>query len=312
MNKLEVLRVMMTKSFPEGLVQAMDNINLEKIEEIRIRVNKPVILKCGLNEIILKYRVNTDEILNILQSFCSNSIYTYQNQICGGFITIPGGHRVGVSGSVVIKDGRVSNITNLYSLNIRIAKEIFDCSMPLLQYIIDISRNTVFNTLIVSSPGAGKTTMLRDVVKKVSDGIPEINFKGLNVSVIDERGEIAAMHRGVPQNDVGIRTDVLDNIPKTIGIRMAVRSLAPQIIVADEIGNKDDSEVINYAICSGVKGIFTAHGSCMQDLKMNPEINKLINLKIFERIVFLDASKKGNIKNVVLRKKLLKLFYKIM
>ena len=309
LEKLELLKILLFKSFPEGLLKSMENVNLEKVDEIRIRVDKPVILKVGVNDIIVNYKVSSDEILNLFQVCWSNSIYTYQNQICGGFITIPGGHRVGISGSVVVKDGKVTNITNLYSLNIRIAKEIPNCSMPLLQYVIDIEKNTVFNTLIVSSPGAGKTTMLRDIVNKISNGMPEINFKGVNVSVIDERGEISAMHKGVPQNDIGIRTDVLDNVPKVLGIRMAIRSLAPQVVIADEIGNKDDAEIINYAICSGVKGIFTAHGSCFTDLKLNPEINKLINLKIFERIIFLDSFKKGNIKNVIIRKKLLKFYF---
>lgn len=140
------------KAFPIQLIKCMENINLEKVEEIRIRVNNPVILRTSGNEFVLKCTINSEEILNILQHFCNNSIYTYQNQICNGFITITGGHRVGISGSVVIKDGRVSNISNIFSLNIRIAKQIDNCSNSILQYVLNTAQNSIFNTLIVSPP----------------------------------------------------------------------------------------------------------------------------------------------------------------
>lgn len=287
------------KCFPQALAKMIMEHNVTKIEEIRIRSGKPVILKLGVVEIILKYIVSSVEITGILQNICSNSIYTYQNQICNGFITLPGGNRVGITGNVVLKDGVVSNISYIYSLNFRIAHEINGASNDILKYILDTKNNTVFNTLIVSPPGVGKTTIIRDIAKKISDGINEINFRGIDVSIIDERGEIAALNKGVTCNDVGIRTDVLDNIPKYIGIRMAIRSMAPKVIIADEIGSKDDVEIINYAVCSGVNCIFTAHGSCMEDLFKNQEIRKIIDLKLFKKIIFLNENEKGKVKNVI-------------
>ena len=287
------------KCLPTQLAKLILEHNIQKLEEIRIRANKPVILKLGQVEIVLNYTITTNEIIGILQNICNNSIYTYQNQICNGFITLPGGNRVGIAGNVVIKDGQVSNISYIYSLNFRISHQINGASDNILKYVLDTENNTIFNTLIVSPPGAGKTTMIRDLAKRISNGINEINFRGLDVSIIDERGEIAAMTKGITFNDVGIRTDVLDNVPKSIGIRMAVRSMAPKVIIADEIGNKDDVNIINYAICSGVKCIFTAHGSNMEDLLKNNEINKIINLQLFSKIIFLDDKQKGKIKNVV-------------
>ena len=287
------------KCLPTQLAKLILEHNIQKLEEIRIRANKPVILKLGQVEIVLNYTITTNEIIGILQNICNNSIYTYQNQICNGFITLPGGNRVGIAGNVVIKDGQVSNISYIYSLNFRISHQINGASDNILKYVLDTENNTIFNTLIVSPPGAGKTTMIRDLAKRISNGINEINFRGLDVSIIDERGEIAAMTKGITFNDVGIRTDVLDNVPKTIGIRMAVRSMAPKVIIADEIGNKDDVNIINYAICSGVKCIFSAHGSNMEDLLKNNEINKIINLQLFSKIIFLDEKQKGKIKNVV-------------
>ena len=287
------------RCLPTQLAKLILEHNIQKLEEIRIRANKPVILKLGQVEIVLNYTITTNEIIGILQNICNNSIYTYQNQICNGFITLPGGNRVGIAGNVVIKDGQVSNISYIYSLNFRISHQINGASDNILKYVLDTENNTIFNTLIVSPPGAGKTTMIRDLAKRISNGINEINFRGLDVSIIDERGEIAAMTKGITFNDVGIRTDVLDNVPKSIGIRMAVRSMAPKVIIADEIGNKDDVNIINYAICSGVKCIFTAHGSNMEDLLKNSEINKIINLQLFSKIIFLDEKQKGKIKNVV-------------
>lgn len=287
------------KCLPQELVNMILQHNIQKIEEIRVRAEKPVIINLGNMEIVLKYVVTAAEILNIMQNICNNSVYAYQNQISSGFITLPGGNRVGISGNVVVKDNVVTNISYIYSLNFRISHQVKGASDELIRYILDTKNNSVYNSLIVSPPGCGKTTIIRDLTKKLSDGIPEINFKGINVCVVDERGEIAALNRGIAYNDVGIRTDILDNLPKSVGIRMAVRSMAPKVIVADEIGNKEDVDIINYAACSGVACIFTAHGYSMEDLLKSIEISQILNLKIIKRVIFLDEKVRGKIKNVI-------------
>lgn len=200
-------------------------------------------------------------------------------------------------GNVVLKDGKIININYIYSLNFRISKEVDGCSIDLLKSILD-KNNIVENSLIVSPPGAGKTTILRDLSKNISDGNAKINLKGVDVAIIDERGEIAAMYKGIPQNDVGIRTDVINNVAKNLGIKMAIRTLAPRVIIADEIGNKYDSEAINYAVCSGVIGIFSAHGNCMEDLRKNQELNQLLDLQVFKNIVFLNEKEKGKVREL--------------
>ena len=151
----------------------------------------------------------------------------------------------------------------------------------------------------------GKTTILRDLIRKLSNGIEQINYHGINIGVVDERGEIAAMYRGVPQNDIGIRTDVLDNVTKALGMTMLIRSMSPKVIVADEIGNKDEVEPIMQAVCSGIKGIFTAHGASIEDIKLNPAIRELIDNGVFERIIFLsDKKEKGEIEKIYVLNKI--------
>lgn len=268
------------------ILNSSSDFELNTIEEIRIRNNLPVILNLGQAEKIIDYKINSEDMEYIFQKICENSIYSYQNQIINGFITLPGGNRVGLVGTAVIKDEKIINFNYISSLNFRIGRQIIGCSNGIINEIIN--GNTIYNTLIISEPGKGKTTLLRDVVRNISNGI-ENKFNGLNVSVIDERGEISATYKGCMKNDLGIRTDVISDIPKSIGLRMAIRSMAPNVIVADEIGSRQDVEAIKFALCCGVKGIFTAHGKNIEDICKNPELNDLIKNKIFDKIIKIEG-----------------------
>lgn len=273
-----------SKCIQETIQNNIKGEEIEILEEIRVRNNLPLILKIGQTDRILDYKITTEDINYIFQKICENSVYSYQRQIASGYITVQGGHRVGIVGTAVLdQNDKVINFNYISGLNFRISRQIIGCSNQIINEIFN-SEGSIYNTLIVSNPGMGKTTLLRDIVRNVSNGIQN-RYNGMNVAVIDERGEISATYKGIMQNDLGIRTDVINDIPKYIGMKIAIRSMAPKVLVADEIGNHKDSEAIKYAMCCGVKGIFTAHGESIEDIRKNPELSDLLENKIFQKII---------------------------
>ena len=278
-NVLEYLPYSIQETIQKKINEKLEN----ELNEIRLRTDKPLILKFPKEDLILEHIVKQEEVLKSFEKICENSVYSYKRQICDGYITIRGGNRVGIVGSAVVENGQVININYISSLNFRIAREKIGCSDNMIKQIINYETNSIYNTLIISPPGGGKTTLLRDIVRNLSNGFED--FKGKTIGVVDERGEIAAMYKGIPQNNVGIRTDVIDNMPKPEAMRILVRSMCPDIIACDEIGSKEDADAIDYAMCLGVKGIFTAHGGSIEEVKKNPELSKLFNKNVFERII---------------------------
>lgn len=286
--------------FPEQIKnKIMENISSKLasfVEEIRIRNQKPIVIKIAQEMMIINYIISNQEIEEIFDRICQNSIYSYRKQICEGFITVKGGHRIGITGNVVLEEEKIININYISSLNFRIAREIKHCSQKILDEVIDIENNTIYNTLIIAPPGCGKTTILRDIIRTLSNGESKIEPKV--IGLVDERGEIAAMYKGMPQNDIGIMTDVINNISKEKGMKMLIRSMAPQIIACDEIGSKKDVEAILLAISSGVKGIFTTHGENINQIQKNKELKELLKENRVQKIVVLDKNIKGEIKQI--------------
>lgn len=272
------------KYMPQNMALSLKQyINSQGINEIRLRSGNYLILRFNGREIVTEYMVSKEDILNILLSISKNSIYSIQNDINNGYLTIKGGHRVGVTGEVVLEDGNIKNIKNISSMNIRIAREIKGAASKLLNYVV--CGNNIQNTLIVSPPGCGKTTMLRDLIRQISS-------IGRNVSLIDERGEIASMYNGAPMLDVGVRTDVMSFCPKHIGMMLVTRSMGPDVIATDEIGSSKDVEAIKNATLTGVNLLLTMHGKDINDLKKNKEMLQIITQGYFDIIVFL-SNKNG-------------------
>lgn len=279
------------KVLPSNMYNLIEEyLNTDDVQEIRIKVEKPIIVSSFSNERIIEYKPNKEEVKSILVRISNFSLYAYEEEIKQGYITLKGGHRVGLAGECIMEKGEVKTIKNISSLNIRICREVKGCSRELIKYIS--KNNRVYNTLIVSPPKCGKTTILRDIARNISNGLYSVNLDGKKTAIIDERSELAACFNGVPQMDIGIRTDVLDACDKSQGMIMAIRSLSPEVLICDEIGSSEDVEALNMALSSGVNIVVTLHGYDLNDILNRNVFRRLVENNILEKIVIL-SNKKG-------------------
>ena len=252
------------------------------LEEIRIRNGHPILFFAAGSEYELEWKnggkLDQYIINNIFNSLLNYSVYAYQEELANGYITIEGGHRVGICGRTVMENGKVKTIKEISSINIRRSREITGVSDSCMRYLMKGKRQ-IYNTIIISPPKCGKTTLLRDMVRNFSN-------MGFQVGVCDERSEISGMYNGQPSYDLGIRTDIMDGCPKEKGMIMLIRSMSPDLIATDEIGKKEDCHAIEAAVCAGVGLLTTIHGSSYGDV-INSGIGELVEKGVFERLIFL-------------------------
>ena len=282
---------------PENYKSILSNIpeNLAtEIKEIRFRNGEPITLNTK-NEVYYitengmitvsfsESLIKTDEkgLQEIVFSLSRRSLHTYQDMIAKGFIPLRNGCKAGVAGRAVMKNGSVYSVSSFNSVNIRVSREFYGCSCDLLSKIgMDCT-----SFLIVGAPLSGKTTLIRDLCRHFSGGNV---LNPLKTAIIDERDEIASRSFGVGA-DVGVHTDVLTLYPKAVGTEIAVRTLSPDIIVLDEIGTDEEAKAMLSGMNSGVSFIATAHGSSFEEVLRRPNIKRLVNARVFQKVVVLEG-----------------------
>ncbi|CAM3801540.1 stage III sporulation protein AA [Mesobacillus zeae] len=256
-------------------------------EEIRVRINRPLEVTAEGSPIFLPYIVKPEDGFHLLNKLGNFSMYTLEEELKRGYITIAGGHRVGLAGKVILENGRVKSIRDVASFNIRIAREKIGIATPLLPYIYN---GLWLHTMIIGPPQTGKTTLLRDLARCISDGKREKGILPLKVGIVDERSEIAGCVNGIPQLTFGPRVDVLDSCPKAEGMMMMVRSMSPDVLVVDEIGRDEDAVAILEAVNAGITLLMTTHGHSLADIMRRPVMKPIIEQGIFTRYIELSRS----------------------
>lgn len=284
--KQEILHILPVR-LRDSMAQRLQDES--EIEEIRIRIGQPIELRYAEKSIWMPYKINAADVEEMLTFISQYSLYAYEEEIRQGYLTIEGGNRIGFAGQVRLMGGQVSRMTNIRFLNIRIAREWKDCAKELLPWLYE--EGEFLNTLLLSAPGVGKTTCLRDCIRLISNG--DEQHAGKKVCVIDERSEIAACHLGIPCNDLGKRTDVLDGCPKEEGMRMALRSMSPEVIAVDELGGADDAFAIEEMILCGCKILGTMHGDYMEHIVRQSGMERIYQSRLFQRYIFLKKQKSG-------------------
>ncbi len=271
-------------------------------EEIRLRIGRPVMvlgkgkeyfwsregvrLQDGREQSYIWQEEDMKETLSRMSRY---SMYALEEELRNGFFTIQGGHRVGVAGRTVCEQGKVLSFRNICSLNIRVAREKKGCAKDLLPWLIQ--GDSIYNTLLLSPPGIGKTTLLRDCIRLLSQGSKAL--PGKKIGVVDERSEIAASFLGVVQNDLGDRTDVLDACPKAQGMRLLLRSMSPQILAVDELGGKEDCLAVEEALHCGCRILGTMHARDAQELQEKMYLSEWLAKGFFGRFVLLALGNHG-------------------
>lgn len=307
MNKKDELLKIFSLNL-RSIISAL-KINYEKLQEIRLRVNGPLLMIYDNKEYFVTKEselsnenrntviISKNEIRETMEYIGNYSLYAFEDEIKQGFITIQGGHRVGIAGKTILEDDKIKNIKHISFINIRLSHQVKGCATKVIPYILDKNAKEVCHTLIISPPRCGKTTLLRDIIRQLSNG--EDDSEGVTVGVVDERSEIGGCYMGIPQNDLGIRTDILDCCPKAKGMMMLIRSMSPRIIAVDEVGLGEDIEAIEYVINCGCKILATVHGSSIEDIKNKPILGRLVKEKVFERYIILNNNKSvGNIEEI--------------
>lgn len=257
-------------------------IDFEYLQEIRIRNGQPICLLVKGQEIFLEIYGTLKEIKRVIDIACGYSGYAFEEEISNGYLTIAGGHRIGLTGRAVVTEKGIQTLKHISALNLRVAHSVDDGAKKWKKFFY--KDKDPCHILIISPPGCGKTTFLRNMIRIFSDG--DRGFPGVTVGVVDERSEICGMYRGMPSFSVGKRTDILDGCPKSYGMELLIRSMAPKVLAVDEIGICDVSYIENALRC-GCKVVATMHGTDLQDFLEKPGFQTLVNEKVFERYIFL-------------------------